>query len=139
MLCEEAPPITGPRLKRAVLMVSIQQSSQQWVLFPVRLMDDLLGICDDGCLDETEGILQRIWSKKRRRMPCEPAAVGLWYGGTLLAGCSRFIAMELTAKKYLQNKAPEIRTECCLDETQGILQRIWSRKSLVSLMLCDTV
>jgi len=139
MLCEEAPPIAGPRLKRAVLMVPIQQSCQQWVLFLVRLMDDLLGICDDGCLDETEGILQRIWCQKRRRMPCEPAAVGLWYGGTLLAGCSRFIAMELTAKKNLQNKAPEIRTECCLDETQGILQRIWSKKSLVSLMLCDMV
>jgi hypothetical protein len=102
-------------------------------------MDDLLDICDDGCLDETEGIFQRIWSKKRRRMPCELAAVGLWYGGTLLAVCSRFIAMELTAKKYLQNKAPEIRTECCLDETQGILERIWSKKSLVSLMLCDMV
>jgi hypothetical protein len=102
-------------------------------------MDDLLGICGDGCLDETEGILQRIWSKKSRTMPCEPAAVGLWYGRTLLADCSRFIAMELTAKTYLQNKAPEIRTECCLDETQGILQRIWSKKSLVSLMLCDMV
>jgi len=67
-------------------------------------MDDLLGICDDGCLDETEGILQRIWSKKRRRMPCEPAAVGLWYGETLLAGCSRFIAMELTAKHICKTK-----------------------------------
>jgi hypothetical protein len=76
---------------------------------------------DDGCLNETEGILQRVWSKKRRRMPCEPAAVGLWYGGTLLADYSRFIATELTAKTCLQNKAPEINTKCCLDETQGIL------------------
>jgi len=131
MLCEEAPPITGRKLKRAVLMVSIQKSWQQWVLFPVRLMDDLLGICDDGCLDETEGILQRIWSKTRRRMPCEPAAVGLWYGGTLLADCSRFIAMELTAKTYLQNKALEISVECCLDETKDLAE------DLVQEELCE--
>jgi hypothetical protein len=55
-------------------------------------------------------------------MLCEPAAVGLWYGGTLLANCSRFIAMELTAKTYLQNKTLEIRIECCLDETEDLVQ-----------------
>jgi hypothetical protein len=86
------------------------------------LQNEALEIRTECCLDETQRILQRIWSQKRRRMLCEPAAVGLWYGGTLLANCSRFIAMELTAKTYLQNKALEIRIECCLDETEDLVQ-----------------